>query len=130
MLEVTTVNIRNTPVFVALGEHSADLFSGFDVTPSGLTLQEALSYPETENDAYIYGLVNETADGSVFFFTNTTRLYREIEKKGILSLFKYLGHEIYHLANNIALKHGLNDEEEIAELIEEIYQNILHIFLD
>ncbi len=128
----------NTEVLLLFGEHSSDLFQIEGIgQAAGLTLSDALKYPETETDAYIYGLVNVTRDGTIFFFTNTTRLAFEINSKGILSLFSYLGHEICHLVRIIQsegiLKANLikeMDEEETAELTEAIYNAVAPIFIE
>jgi len=136
----------NTEVLLLFGEHSSDLFqiAGIEKT-TGLSEAEALQYNETETDAYIYGLVNVTRNGTIFFFTNTTRLASDINRMPLLSLFNYLGHEIVHLTRLIQAQAilGANlingewptiggdiTEADTAELTSSIYDAICPVFIE
>jgi hypothetical protein len=152
-MEIEIVKIQSagvvpikTEVVLLFGEHSSDLFhiEGIEET-TGLSLSDALSYPETETDGYIYGLVNVTSEGPIFFFTNITRLAHEIDLNGILSVFNYLGHEILHLTRLIQAQAilGANlingewptiggdiTEADTAELMSAIYDAICPVFIE
>lgn len=92
----------DTVITLFWGEHSKDLFEvkGIEQT-TGLKQNDAEAYPETEKDAYIFGLVNATTQGKIFLFTNITRLAHETNRNAPLSDLNYLGHELFHLVRII-----------------------------
>jgi len=150
-MKMTKLNVKcdglnpvNQDFYVLIAPKSVELFEvdGVEET-TGLTKKAALRYPETPEDAYIYGLVNATASGDIFFFTNISRLSSELTKTGLAAIISYLGHEVYHLSRIIQARAVFGDsfllddwdllavettEADTAELIEAIYLQIAPIF--
>jgi hypothetical protein len=78
-----------------LGEKSVDLFNHFKVNElHGLSKKDALSYPETNKDAYIFGMVNysSTKDKFPYIFINLNRL------NGTYKDYTGIMHECVHLS--------------------------------
>jgi hypothetical protein len=149
VVTVVDISLKNavkpvdTSVILAIGAHSIDMFSlGQVEATTGLSETEALSYNETPEDAYIFGMVNAMPGGAIFFFTNGTRLAHET-KNDDLPFFEYLSHEVLHLTRIIQAQAYLGDkflaepwptiggditEADTAELTSVIYKAILPFF--
>ena len=105
-----------------VGEKSVDLFYWFGVDDlHRLTKKEAEEYPETKDDAYIWGLANysPSKDDLPFIFLNKSRL------KGDYTDVTGIMHETMHLSLLLEDWDIENKEEEIVSQAETMANDIV-----